>query len=135
MKMHTRLSDDRHRGKEDIHQKTLAAANAAYQKVQSGTDFVALAKEQNLSETDIDLGILSRAQLADPAIAEAAFNLELPKVAEPVPGKLGGVVLLRVTLIEPGRTPTYEEAKPELEQLAVDARGTPQQILRAHLPY
>jgi len=101
----------------------LAAANAAYQKVQSGTDFVALAKEQNLSETDIDLGILSRAQLADPAIAEAAFNLELNKVAEPVTGKLGGVVLLRVTLIEPGRTPTYEEAKPELEKKLLKERA------------
>lgn len=101
----------------------LAAANAAYQKVQSGTDFVALAKEQNLSETDIDLGILSRAQLADPAIAEAAFNLELNKVAEPVTSKLGGVVLLRVTLIEPGKTPTYEEAKPELEKKLLKERA------------
>ncbi|MCJ7526530.1 MAG: peptidyl-prolyl cis-trans isomerase [Methyloceanibacter sp.] len=101
----------------------LAAANAAYQKLQSGTDFVALAKEQNLSETDIDLGVLSRAQLADPAIAEAAFNLELNKVAEPVTGKLGGVVLLRVTLIEPGKTPTYEEAKPELEKTLLKERA------------
>jgi peptidyl-prolyl cis-trans isomerase D len=101
----------------------LAAANAAYQKLQSGTDFVALAKEQNLSETDIDLGVLSRAQLADPAIAEAAFNLELNKVAEPVTGKLGGVVLLRVTLIEPGKTPTYEEAKPKLEKTLLKERA------------
>ena len=101
----------------------LAAANAAYQKLQSGTDFVALAKEQNLSETDIDLGVLSRAQLADPAIAEAAFNLELNKVAEPVTGKLGGVVLLRVTLIESGKTPTYEEAKPELEKTLLKERA------------
>jgi peptidyl-prolyl cis-trans isomerase D len=85
---------------------------------------VALAKEQNLSETDIDLGVLSRAQLADPAIAEAAFNLELNKVGEPVTGKLGGVVLLRVTLIEPGKTPTYEEAKPELEKTLLKERAT-----------
>ncbi len=44
----------------------LAAANAAYQKIQSGTDFVALAKEQGVSESDIDLGNVSRAELADP---------------------------------------------------------------------
>ena len=77
----------------------LAAANAAYQKIQSGTDFLAVAKEQGLSDADIDLGTLSRADLADPAIAEAAFALEPNKVSEPVTGKLGSVVLLRVTAI------------------------------------
>lgn len=101
----------------------LAAAGAAYQKIQSGTDFVALAKEQNLSEADIDLGIVSRVELADPAIAEAAFKLELNKVSEPVTGKLGSVVLLRVTLIEPGKVPTYEEAKPELEKKLLKERA------------
>ena len=69
------------------------AAKAAYQKIQSGTDFVALAKEQGLSESDIDLGNAGRAELADPTIAEAAFNLEANKVSEPVTGKLGSVVL------------------------------------------
>lgn len=101
----------------------LAAANAAYQKIQSGTDFVALAKEMNLAETDIDLGTLSRAELADPAIADAAFKLEVNKVSEPVSGKLGNVVLLRVTAIEPGKTPTFEEAKPELEKKLLKERA------------
>ncbi len=102
----------------------LAAANAAYQKIQSGTDFVAAAKEQNLSETDIDLGTVSRADLADSAISDAAFALELNKVSEPVSGKLGGVVLLRVTTIEPGQTPIFEEAKPELEKQLLKERAT-----------
>ena len=60
---------------------------------------MALAKEQGLSESDIDLGTLARTELADPTIAEAAFNLEANTVSEPVAGKLGGVVLLRVTEI------------------------------------
>ncbi len=102
----------------------LAAANAAHQKIQSGTDFVAVAKEQNLSETDIDLGTVSRSDLADPAISDAAFALELNKVSEPVSGKLGGVVLLRVTTIEPGQTPSFEEAKPELEKQLLKERAT-----------
>ena len=34
------------------------AATAAYKKIQSGTDFVELAKEQGLSEADLDLGTL-----------------------------------------------------------------------------
>jgi peptidyl-prolyl cis-trans isomerase D len=102
----------------------LAAANAAYQKIQSGTDFVALAKEQGLSESDIDLGTPSRAELADPTIAEAAFKLEANKVSEPVAGKLGAVVLLRVTAIEPGKTPTFEEAKAELEKKLLKERAS-----------
>jgi peptidyl-prolyl cis-trans isomerase D len=101
-----------------------AAANAAYQKIQSGTDFVALAKEQGLSETDIDLGTVSRSELADPTIAEAAFKLEQNKVSEPVTGKLGSTVLLRVTAIEPGKTPTYEEAKADLEKKLLKERAS-----------
>ena len=102
----------------------LAAANAAYQKIQSGTDFVALAKEQGVSESDIDLGNVSRAELADPTIADAAFSLEVNKVSEPVTGKLGSVVLLRVTAIEPGKTPTFEEAKADLEKKLLKERAS-----------
>ena len=102
----------------------LAAANAAYQKIQSGTDFVALAKEQGVSESDIDLGNVSRAELADPIIADTAFSLEVNKVSEPVTGKLGSVVLLRVTAIEPGKTPTFEEAKADLEKKLLKERAS-----------
>ena len=102
----------------------LSAANAAYQKVQSGTDFLAVAKEQGLSEADVDLGTLSRAELADPAIAEAAFGLEANKVSEPVTGKLGSVVLLRVTAIQSGKTPTLEESKTDLEKTLLKERAS-----------
>jgi peptidyl-prolyl cis-trans isomerase D len=94
----------------------LAAAKAAYEKSQSGTDFLTLAKEQGLTESDIDLGTLSRSEFADPIIAEAAFNLEPNKVSEPVTGKLGSVVLLRVTAIQPGKTLTFDEAKENLKK-------------------
>lgn len=100
-----------------------AAADAAYQKVQSGTDFVALAKEQGLSESDIDLGLLKRAEMADAAIADAAFKLEKDKVSEPVTGELGKTVLLRVTEIEAGKDVTFEEAKPDLEKKLLKERA------------
>lgn len=102
----------------------LDSAKAAYEKIQSGTDFVALAKERGLSESDIDLGTLARTELADPTIAEAAFSLEANKVSEPVAGKLGGVVLLRVTEIQPGKTPTFEEAKADLEKKLLKERAS-----------
>jgi peptidyl-prolyl cis-trans isomerase D len=102
----------------------LAAANAAYQKLQSGTDFLALAKELNQAEADVDLGNVAKAEMADAAIADAAFALEPNKVSQPVTGKLGNVVLLRVTAIEPGKTPTFEEAKAELEKKLLKERAT-----------
>ena len=59
-----------------------------------------------------------------PPIAEAAFKLEANKVSEPVTGKLGSVVLLRVTAIEPGKTPTFEEAKAALEKKLLKDRAS-----------
>ena len=102
----------------------LAAANAAYQKIQSGADFLAVAKEQGLSDADIDLGTLARAELADSAIADAAFALEPNKVSEPVTGKLGSVVLLRVTAVQPGKTVTLEESKADLEKTLLKERAS-----------
>ena len=83
-----------------------------------------MAKEQGLSDADIDLGTLARGDLADPAIAEAAFALEPNKVSEPVTGKLGNVVLLRVTAVQPGNTPTLEGAKAGLEKTLVKERAS-----------
>ncbi|MGD9503148.1 MAG: peptidyl-prolyl cis-trans isomerase, partial [Methyloceanibacter sp.] len=102
----------------------IAAANAAYQKIQSGTDFLAVAKEQGLSDADIDLGTLARTEFADPAIAEAAFTLEPSKVSAPVTGKLGNIVLLRVTAVQAGNTPTFEEAKGAIEKALVKERAS-----------
>jgi peptidyl-prolyl cis-trans isomerase D len=100
-----------------------AAADAAYQKIQSGTDFAAVAKDQGLSDADMDLGTLKHDELADATVADAAFKLDKDKVSEPVTGKLGGTVLLRVTEIEPGQILTYEEAKPELEKKLLNERA------------
>lgn len=99
------------------------AADAAYQKIQSGTDFAALAKEQGLSESDIDLGLLKQSEMADAAIAEAAFKLDKDKVSEPVAGQLGKTVLLRVTAIEPSKMLTIDEAKPDLEKKILKDRA------------
>lgn len=98
-------------------------ADAAYQKIRSGTDFDAIAKDQGLSEGDIDLGTVKRDELADPAVAEAAFKLDANKVSEPITGKLGGTVLLRVTVIEPGKIQTYEEAKGDIEKRILKDRA------------
>jgi peptidyl-prolyl cis-trans isomerase D len=119
----TKLGTPERRKVEQIAFPDQSAAEAAYKKIQAGTDFVALAKEQNLSESDISLGLLSRADMADAAIGDAAFKLEKDKVSGPVTGELGKTVLLRVTEIEPGKDVTFEEAKADVEKKILKERA------------
>ncbi len=100
-----------------------AAADAAYQKLQSGTDFLAVAKEQGMSEADVELGLLKRAAMADAAIADVAFKLEKDKVSQPITGQLGKTVIIRVTEIQPGKDVTFAEAKPDLEKKLLKERA------------
>jgi peptidyl-prolyl cis-trans isomerase D len=102
----------------------MGAAQAAAEKLKGGADFVDVAKDQGLSASDIDLGTVSRSEMADPVIADAAFKLEENKVSDPITGKLGSVVILRVTAIEPGNTPSFEEAKPEMEKKLLKERAS-----------
>ena len=100
-----------------------AAADAAYQKIQSGTDFVALAKELGQSEADIDLGMLKR--IGDGRRHDRRRRLQAGKgqSERAVTGQLGKTVLLRVTEIEPGKVVTFEEAKPDLEKKLLKERA------------
>jgi peptidyl-prolyl cis-trans isomerase D len=102
----------------------MAAAKATYDKIQAGTDFVEAAKEVGLSDTDIDLGKVTRDDLADPAIAEEAFKLDKDVVSEPIKGKLGSYAIIRVTKIDPGKTPTFEEAKGDIEKAILKDRAS-----------
>jgi len=102
----------------------MAAAKATYDKIQAGTDFVEAAKEAGLSDTDIDLGKVARDELADPAIAGEAFKLDKDVVSEPIKGKLGSYAIIRVTEIEPGKTPTFEEAKGDIEKAMLKDRAS-----------
>jgi peptidyl-prolyl cis-trans isomerase D len=102
----------------------MAAAKATYDKIKAGTDFVEAAKEVGLSDTDIDLGKVTRDELADPAIAEEAFKLDKDVVSEPIKGKLGSYAIIRVTEIDPGKTPTFEEAKGDIEKAMLKDRAS-----------
>lgn len=82
-------------------------AKAAREKIAAGTSFEDIAKERNLTPSDIDLGTVTKAAIGDPAIANAAFALAPDSVSEPVKGALV-TALLKVTKIEPGATPTFE---------------------------
>jgi peptidyl-prolyl cis-trans isomerase D len=80
------------------------AASAAAERIKAGLAFDALASELKLQPADFDLGLKARNEIIDRAAADAAFAQELNTVSAPVQGQFG-VVLLRVTAIEPGNAP------------------------------
>jgi len=97
-------------------------ARKAFERIKGGADFLAVAKERGLTEADATLGEFTKSQVPDPALADAAFQLQENAVSEPVAGKLA-TVLLRVTGIAPGATKTLEEAKPEIVKKIQHERG------------
>jgi peptidyl-prolyl cis-trans isomerase D len=80
-----------------------------------GGDFAALAQSRGVELADTDLGLKTRAEIIDPAVAEAAFAAQ-PNMIVPV---LDGALepsLIRVTEIEPGAVTPIEDVEPRLRQ-------------------
>ena len=82
-------------------------ALAARGRLTSGTSFDDLAKERNLNLADVDLGLITKSAILDPAVADAAFSLPSGEISQPVQGRFG-VTLVKVGKIEAGTIPTYE---------------------------
>ena len=91
-----------------------AQAQTAADKIKSGATFDSVAAERNLTAKDVDLGWLSRAQVSDPAIAEAAFALKANEVSAPVKSKFG-VALVRVMSIEPAVVRPFADVATEIK--------------------
>jgi peptidyl-prolyl cis-trans isomerase D len=92
---------------------TMEEARAARQRIDQGTDFLAIAKEKGLEEKDVTLGHLARKDIPDKAIADAAFSLPQDAVSQPVEGRLAKA-LLRVTKITPEVLRPLAEVRSEL---------------------
>ena len=76
-------------------------AAAARERIAKGASFADIAKERGLKDTDTDLGMVTKSDIIDPAVADAAFALKSGEVSAPVKGRFG-TVLLQVGKIEPG---------------------------------
>ncbi|MET0971039.1 MAG: SurA N-terminal domain-containing protein [Tardiphaga sp.] len=97
-----------------------ADAQAARAKLNDTFSFEDLAKERNLSATDIDLGMVAKAGILDPNVANAAFSLAPDGISEPIAGQFG-VTLVKVGKIQPGTTPSYDSVAANVKRdLAVE---------------
>jgi len=90
-------------------------AAAARGRIASGLSFEDLAKEPGPGASDVELGMVTKSGIIDPAIAAAAFSLQSGEVSQPVQGKFV-TALVRVGKIEPGTEPSYESAAPNLKK-------------------
>jgi len=90
-------------------------AMAARNRIASGTSFDDLAKERGLKPADVDLGLVTKSEIIDPAVADAAFSLPPGEVGQPVAGKFG-VALVKIGKIEPGVEVSYESVAANLKK-------------------
>jgi len=97
-------------------------AAAAHERIAKGASFADLAKERGLKDSDTDVGMVTKAEVIDPAVADAAFALKAGEVSTPVKGRFG-IVLLQVGKIEPGNQKTYEEVAPQIKREIAENRA------------
>ena len=99
-------------------------AAAARSRIASGLSFDDLAKERGLGAADVNLGVVAKSEIIDPAVADAAFSLNSGDVSQPVQGKFG-VALVKIGKIVPGAQPTYESVAAGLKQeIAIERSRT-----------
>lgn len=92
-----------------------ADAQAADDKIKAGATFLDIAQARGLGPKDIDLGLVTKSDLIDPKIAEAAFSLPDGGTSAPLPGAFGSA-LVHVVKIVPAQQKPFDEVKDQLRQ-------------------
>ena len=99
-------------------------AEAARAELGTGKTFDQLITESGRTAGDADLGLLAKADVADRAVADAAFALKQNEVSAVVAGAFGSV-LLRVSELQPeSRRPLAEVAGDIRRELALADAGS-----------
>lgn len=106
-------------------------AEAASTRLKDGSlTFAALAAERGLKEQDFDLGMATKEDLIDPAVADAAFALKEGEVSAPIKGRFGATIVT-VTKIEPEETKTLADVTPQIRK-DIAAERAKAEVRRVH---
>lgn len=89
---------------------TLDAAKKAKDRLSAGEDFMKLATEMKLKDSDVTLTDRQRSDFLDPKIADAAFKLSADAISDPVQGDLA-IAVLKILKISAEKQSTLEEVK------------------------
>jgi peptidyl-prolyl cis-trans isomerase D len=95
------------------------SADAASAKLTSGESFDALVAERKLTPKDVDLGMVTKASLADNAVAEAAFALPEGGISRPVKTQFGWAIVRAAKVIPPIVEPLFVVKGTITEELAL----------------
>ena len=104
---------------------TAEEAQAAKAKIDEGETFEAIAFGRGISGDALTLGTFTRDQMYDPAVRDAAFQLQQGAVSAPVTGSFG-TVLLRASAIEPTRTRPFAEVADAIRKEIATSRASGQ---------
>jgi peptidyl-prolyl cis-trans isomerase D len=90
-------------------------AKRASERITAGLAFDDLAKEPEIADRLVDLGTVTKADIIDPTVANAAFELAEGAVSGPVTGRFG-TVIVRVLKIEPPSTKSFADVEGDLKR-------------------
>ena len=103
-----------------------ADAREALEKIkQPDMTFDKYAASAERKGSEINLGMVPKSQILDPAVADAAFALQPDSTSEPVKGRFG-TVLIHVGKVEPETVRPFEEVAADLKRDLALARARTQ---------
>lgn len=97
-------------------------AAEARERISKGATFDDIAKERQLKVSDTDLGIVTKSDIIDPAVADAAFALKPGETSAPVKGRFG-TLLLQAGKIEAGEEKTFEPVAAQIKRELAESRA------------
>jgi peptidyl-prolyl cis-trans isomerase D len=99
-------------------------AHKAAERLKAGTSFDDLVKDPQIKDKFKDLGLITKFQIPDEKVANAAFSLKAGEASGAVDG-LYNSTIVRVTKIEPGNMKQFSDVQAEIKKnLALErARG------------
>jgi peptidyl-prolyl cis-trans isomerase D len=97
-------------------------AKAARERIDKGQTFDDIVKERGLKPSDTDVGMVTKAAIIDPAIANAAFSLKPGEVSQPIKGNFG-TVLVTVGKIEPAVEKSYEQVAMKVKRAIAESEA------------
>ncbi|HZP70492.1 MAG TPA: SurA N-terminal domain-containing protein [Pseudolabrys sp.] len=94
----------------------------ARERINKGATFDDIAKERQLKDSDTNLGMVTKPDIIDPAVADAAFSLKPGETSAPLKGRFG-TVLVQVGRIEPGEQKTFEQVAGQIKREIAESRA------------
>jgi peptidyl-prolyl cis-trans isomerase D len=103
--------------------KDAGAADQAASELAAGKSFGDLVAARNLKPEDVDLGLVTREKIVDPAVADVAFSQNAGTTSGVIKGQFGPVIVF-VETVQPKLVKTFDEVKDAIKQQIATTRAS-----------